>query len=114
MASILRTPEGKKVAINPRDDEQLYSAPRNPPNTGTAYTAGTDLYVHRARSGRNYFYTHSWSMWQGTEDSYNLLTEDEAKEFLLSKAESSGHTELGSGERDRAEELFPGLCDEDA
>ena len=42
METILRTPEGKKIVIRPREDVCLHDAPHNPPNTGTAYTNGTD------------------------------------------------------------------------
>lgn len=112
MAEILMTPEGKKVAINPREDVEIYSAPHNPPNTGTAYTAGTDLRAHKARSGKVYFYTYYWSMWEGSHESYALLTEEEAKQFLLSKAQGSGYNGLRN--TDRALEYFPDLLDEDA
>jgi len=114
MITILRTPEGKKVVINPREDERLYDAPRNPPNTGTAYTSGTDLYRHVARSGNAYYYTYSWSMWQGSEASYELIDEDEVKEFLLDKAQCTGVGRISGAEWNRAEELFPGLFSEDA
>jgi hypothetical protein len=114
METILRTPEGKKVAIAPNNDTCLFSAPHNPPDTGTAYTSGTDLYAHKARSGKVYFYSYCWSMWQGTESYYNLLTESEAKEFLLGKAEGTGYNGLSNCEVERAEEYFPGIFDEDA
>lgn len=114
MAYILMTPEGKKVAINPREDVEIYVAPRNPPNTGTIYTAGTDLLAHRARSGKTYFYTLHWSMWEGSQDSYSLLTDDEAKQFLQEKAQGTGYNGLSSSEKTRAEEHFPGIFDEDA
>jgi hypothetical protein len=112
MAIILMTPEGKKVAINPAVDPEIHSAPHNPPNTGTSYTSGTDLLAHKARSGKVYFYTYHWSMWQGSQDSYQLLTEAEAKQFLLDLAEGTGYN--GLSDRERAEEYFPGLFDEDA
>lgn len=112
MAILLMTPDGKKVAINPRGDPEIYSAPHNPPNTGTAYTSGTDLLAHKARSGKVYFYTYHWSMWEGTQSSYNLLTDEEAKQFILEKAQGTGYNGLSDVER--AEEYFPGIFAEDA
>jgi len=108
------TPEGKKVAINIMTDTAVYSAPQNPPTTGNHYTSGNDLYAHKARSGRVYFYTYFWSMWHGTESQYDLLTEDEARQFLLQKAQGSGHEVLSRGEVEQAEEYFPGIFDENA
>jgi hypothetical protein len=92
---LLMTPEGKKLQVSLEKDATLYVAPHNPPNTGTAYTSGTDLYCHKARSGKVYFYTYFWSMWQGVEDSYQLISEDEAKTFVLQKATQSGY--VGEG-----------------
>lgn len=109
MARILMTPEGKKVVINKKNDKELYGAPVNPPNTGTRYTSGTDLYAHKSRSGNWYYYTYSWSMWQGEESSYELISEGEAREFILSRTNARG-----SIDEDLAEELFPGIFEEDA
>ena len=114
MALILMTPEGKKVAINPKADVEIYDAPRNPPNTGTTYTSGTDLLAHKARSGKVYFYTYHWSMWEGSQSGYELLTDEEAKKFLLEKAQGTGYNGLGNSGKERAEEYFPGIFDEDA
>ena len=112
METILRTPEGKKIVIRPREDVCLHDAPHNPPNTGTRYISGTDLYAHKARSGKIYFYTYSWSMWQGSQDNYQLLTDEEAREFILHKAEGTGYE--GLNDHDLAEEYFPHIFDEDA
>jgi hypothetical protein len=113
--NVLRTPENKKIVINTKTDEKLYDAPVNPPNTGTRYTAGTDLYRHVARSGNVYYYTHSWSMWQGTPSEYKLVTEEEAKQFLLHIAGISNEwVYLSNTEEKRAKELFPDIFDEDA
>lgn len=111
---ILKTPEGKKVKLNTQEDEDLYAAARNPPNTGTAYTSGVDLKRHVARSGNPYYYLQHWSMWQGSETWYELISEEEAKEFLLEKAGGTYWTRLSDTERERAEELFPGIFEEDA
>jgi hypothetical protein len=111
---VLKNPEGKKVVISPKSDECLYSAPVNPPNTGTRYTEGTDLYRHVAKSGAVYYYLHEWSMWQGTMDRYNLISEQEAKDFLVEAAGWFGYAKLSDSEAKRAQELWPGLLDEDA
>jgi hypothetical protein len=110
---ILMTPENKKVVINLSTDTCLFDAPHNPSNTGTRYTSGTDLYTHKARSGNNYYYKYHWSMWQGTESHYELITDEEAKQFLLEKASLADYG-LSQGEIDRALEFFPDLFDEDA
>ena len=109
---VLKTPEEKIVVVNLRTDEQLYAAPQNPPNTGTAYLTGTDLYRHVARSGRAYYYLYHWSMWQGSVDTYNLISEDEAKAFLIKKAGGSCWTRPSEEEMKRIEEVFPGIFDE--
>ena len=92
---LLMTPEGKKVRVCPEKDTQLYQAPHNPPNTGTAYLSGTDLYCHTARSGKRYFYIYFWSMWEGVEDICELISQDEAKAFILEKATKSGYVGRG-------------------
>ena len=111
---ILKTPEGKRVVVNRNADVILYDSPVNPPNTGTKYTQGTDLLAHKARSGTVYFYLYHWSMWQGTEESYELVEPDEAREFLLQKAGLTGVAELSESERERVEEYFPDIFEEDA
>jgi len=111
---VLKTPDGKKVVVNCQTDECLFKAARNPPNTGTAYTSGTDLYRHVSRIGNVYYYTFSWSMWQGSVDSYELITEEQAKLFLLNRMMLTGWSKLDEDEIKRAEELFPGIFKEDA
>jgi len=111
---VLKTPDGKKVVVNRQTDECLFKAARNPPNTGTAYTTGEDLYRHVSRKGNVYYYTFSWSMWAGSTDSYELITEEQAKLFLLNHMIRGGRNILDEDEQKRAEELFPGIFDEDA
>ncbi|MCF7885882.1 MAG: hypothetical protein K9M80_05250 [Candidatus Marinimicrobia bacterium] len=95
---VLRTEEGKKVVIDPEVDPCIYKAPVNPPNTGTSFTRGRDLYSHKAKSGDIYFYSHSWSMWQGEGESFSLLDRDQAIDFLLDKLETGGHAGLSEDE----------------
>lgn len=85
MPTVLMTPEGKRVVVSVKTDEELYGAPRNPPNTGTAYTTGTDLQYHKSRNGNDYFYLYHWSMWQGSGSRYELISKQEAIDFMLEK-----------------------------
>ncbi len=71
-----------RVILNTEKDECLYKAPVNPPNTGTKYTRGSDLYVHRSKKGNLYFYFYRWSLWQGEEDSIQLISHKDTEEFL--------------------------------
>lgn len=114
MPIVLKTPEGKKVIVERSRDEQLYDSPNNPPNTGTRYTSGVDLYAHKARSGTTYYYLYSWSMWQGSEDEYTLVTVEDAKAFLIGKASEAGYGRLSTDEVKTAENYFPGIFEEDA
>ena len=111
---VLKTPEGKRVVIDPSTDTKLYDSPQNPPNTGTAYTRGTDLYAHKARSGNMYFYTYEWSMWQGAEESYELVDHKTAEEFLIEKAGNTGWDSLTEDEAKTAEEHGFEIYQEDA
>ncbi len=79
---ILTNHEGKKIKLS-KTDPCLFHAARNPPNTGTNYTRGVDLYAHLTRTGNWYYYTYTWSMWQGEQEDYNLLTESKAKKFVI-------------------------------
>jgi hypothetical protein len=111
---VLMTPDGKKVAIDMNVDACLFEAPRNPPDTETRYTRGTDLYAHKARSGNWYFYTFSWSMWQGEESVYTLVDEDEARALVLERAGKSGWEALSDAEKRRTIAIWPDIFDETA
>jgi len=111
---VFRLDDGKTIVIDPRTDECIYEAPMNPPNTGTRYTRGTDLYLHRTRSGRKVFYLKRWSMWQGEETSYELISEEEAKNFFLERLGMSGWMHPSEEEIQRALELWPDLMEETA
>jgi len=112
--AILLTPDNKKVVVELDTDFCLYDAPHNPPNTGTRYTSGADLYVHKARSGKNYFYLYHWSMWQGENSWFELITDDDTKFFLLNVNDGNDYNGLDSKQSEKAEELFPCIFDEDA
>jgi hypothetical protein len=113
MIRVLKTPDGKKVNVDIKEDECLYNAPRNI-NCGEDTTRGIDLYRHVSRKGNAYYYKVEWSMWQGEGCYYELVSEDEAKEFLLDKAELAYPIGLTQDEMKRAQELFPNIFEEDA
>lgn len=112
MPTILKTPEGRKVIVDILHDECLYESPHNSPNTGTRCTSGTDLYIHKARSGTLYYYSHTWSILPGNVDEFCLVTADEMKSALIDRA--SGYGDPSQQELDRAENHFPGTFGEDA
>lgn len=101
---VLKTPDGKRVVIDPSTDKKLYDSPANPPNTGSTYTRGTDLYAHKARSGTMYFYFSHWSMWESEEGSHQLVDKEEAENFLIEKAGNTGWDSLTEYEIEIAEE----------
>ena len=103
---LLLTDDRKRVKIDMDRDTRLYSAPVNPPNTSLGYTSGRDLYMHKSRSGKNFYYIYSWSMWQGTESTFYLISEEEAKDFILEKACCFGHGALDWTEIEQAKNLF--------
>jgi hypothetical protein len=115
MALILLTEDGKRVEVDMGKDLCLFDAPHNPPNTGTTYTRGTDLYAHKTRKGNWYYYKYHWSMWQGEERNTHLVSREEAIEFLQAKAASSGWEELNKDEVQKAVEHFgENIFEEDA
>jgi len=114
MIKILRAEEGKIVKIDTDVDLCLYKAPVNPPNTGTNYTRGRDLYVHTTKKGSVYFYVYEWSMWDRESDSIFLVSEKEARELLINKAGVMGWGELSEDEIETAEKFFPGIFEETA
>lgn len=88
---IFTSHDGKRVVCDTDTDVQIYDAPHNPPNTGTRYTRGSDLYAHKAKSGQVYFYARHWSMWQNEEETVNLLTPDEVREFFAERMNGDFH-----------------------
>lgn len=82
MKKIVKYDDGTTTVLNTQDDDELYNAPLNPPNTGSTYTSGTDLQVHKTKKHGDQFYLKHWSMWQGVETRLEPITKDEAIEFL--------------------------------
>lgn len=106
MAILLKTSDQKLVRIDPENDVYLYKAPVNPPNTGTRYTRGADLYAHKTGKGDWYYYLLTWSMWQGEESGTELLGRKEAIAFLQDKAGETGEAALSGEEIADAVEHF--------
>lgn len=82
MKKIVVYDDGTTTVLNTKNDTELYTAPRNPPNTGSRYTSGTDLQVHETKTHGNQFYLVNWSMWQGTETTIDIISKDQAIEFV--------------------------------
>jgi len=111
---IFLTEDGKKIIADMETDVRLYKSPVNPPNTGTRYTRGTDLYAHTTKNGSNYFYIYSWSMWQGEESRVSLISTDDAQAFIADRTSAQGPTLLNQDEIATALLFFPDLFEEDA
>jgi len=84
MRKVFFEPDGTTWIANTKKDEVLYESPVNPPNTGTEYTRGTDLYIHKTKSHGDKFFFYHWSMWQGEEENIVSITKERAQEFLFS------------------------------
>ena len=82
---ILMTPEGKKVQVDMSEDKCLYDAPEV---HLLEERKRISLYYHKARSGKGYYYTYHWNGWLGSESSYELITEDASKTFVMERASS--------------------------
>jgi hypothetical protein len=62
-----------------------------------------------------YYYSYSWSMWQGTEAEFSLTTDEEMKGALIDRAGEAGYGSMSDSEREDIEKnYFPGIFDEDA
>lgn len=112
--SVFKTEGGKKVVIDYAKDRKIYRSPRNPANTGTEFTRGEDLIMHIARSGKRYFLLSRWSMWQGDNPQDELISEEQAKEFLIEKAGIVGWGGIDENDMKEIEEIFPGIFEETA
>jgi hypothetical protein len=82
MRKIVKYDDGTTTVLNTEKDAELYNSPRNPPNTGSRYTSGTDLQVHQTKTHGNQFYLVNWSMWQGTEMTIEAISKEQAIDFL--------------------------------
>lgn len=114
MTFTFQTSDGKRVVCNTDTDPQLYDSPHNPPNTGTRYTRGTDVYAHTAKSGTVYFYAYHWSMWQGEESTAELWTKAEVEDFIIGKMSGPSEARPSGSELERLAEYDIDVLDETA
>ena len=82
MQKVIKEEDGTRWIADTKTDVALYQAPHNPPNTGSEYTRGTDLYAHKTKRHGERFYLLSWSMWQGEEPNISVVSREEAEGFL--------------------------------
>lgn len=108
MKHVLRTEDKKKVVIDIENDSQLYAA------SAHRETRGTDLYAHRAQSGKIFFYMHEWSRWEGEVDQFILISRDKVEDRLIRLAGLCGDAALTEAEFQRAEEFGFNLLEETA
>ena len=109
MSILLKTPEGDFINITRGKNICLYLAPEGFPG----YTRGTNLFMHISPSGRRYFYTYRWSLWAGEDPAIiELISEEEARDFLLKRAQWSGLEGLKPVEIELAKKIFPGSFEE--
>lgn len=114
MKFTFQTPDGKRVVCDSDDDVLVYDAPNNPPNTGTRYTRGTDIYAHTAKSGNHYFYAYSWSMWQGEESTADLWTKEQVEEFIIDRMSGPSESRPTAFELEQLAEYGVNVLDETA
>lgn len=114
MKFTFQTHDGKRVVCDTETDTQLFDAPNNPPNTGSRYTRGTDVYAHKAKSGAVYFYAYHWSMWQGEESSAELWTAEQVEEFFTSRMTGDDHARPSNREIEQLAEFGIDLYEETA
>lgn len=114
MKFTFNTADNKRVVCDTESDTQIYDAPNNPPNTGTRYTRGTDLYAHNAKSGQVYFYAYHWSMWQGEESSAELWSDSQVEAFIVGRMSGPYHERPSDSDIERLADLGINILDETA
>ncbi len=106
----IRTHDGKILQIDPNTDPWIFKTPHSTMRTSVDYKQGEDLHVRTLPDGNVYYYLISWTDWQReSKESYQTLSEEEVKEFLLKKAHLAGKIGLDPDIIDRIERYFPGL-----
>lgn len=76
-----------RYVLNTKTDETIYQESRTNPD-GRSNTRGSDLYAHKGKNGKIIFYSLRWSMWQGEYSNINVLTKEEAEDFLIEATKS--------------------------
>ncbi len=106
----IRTTDGKWLQIDPKTDPWILKTPHSSVRASLDYRKGEDLYLRTLPDGTQYYYLISWTDWQReSKEAYRTLSEDEAKDFLIKKAQSAGKIGLDPDISDRIEKFFPGL-----
>ena len=73
-----------RYVLNTKTDECIYN--RNPTNPdGRDVWEGTDLYAHTGKNGNIVFYLEHWTRWQGAYDSVDVVSKQEAENFLIQR-----------------------------
>ena len=106
----IRTKDGKWLQIDPKTDPWILKTPHSSVRASLDYRKGEDLYLRTLPDGTQYYYLISWTDWQReSKEAYRTLSEEEAKDFLIKKAQSAGKIGLDPDILDRIEKYFPGL-----
>ncbi|ABD40949.1 hypothetical protein Mhun_1202 [Methanospirillum hungatei JF-1] len=106
----IRTTDGKWLQIDPKTDPWIFKTPHSSVRASLDYRQGEDLYLRTLPDGIHYYYVISWTDWQReSKEAYRTLSEEEAKDFLIKKAQSAGKIGLDPDILDRIEKYFPGL-----
>jgi len=75
----------RKTAIDTRQDECLYAAPRPVKRSGGMQHVGKDLYLHTDSNRKTTFYLHLWSMTIATKEKIIPVSPVTAEHFLRGK-----------------------------
>ena len=71
-----------RYVLNTKTDECIYLKSRVNPDSRDVWE-GTDLYAHKGKNGNIIFYKLHWTRWQGAYDSIDVVTNEEAENFLI-------------------------------
>lgn len=109
MKTILTT-DGKWLQVDPKTDPWIFKTPHSTVRTSLDYRQGEDLHLRTLPDGTRYYYLITWTDWQReSKEAFRTLSEEEAKDFLIHKAQSAGKIGLDPDITDRIEKYFPGL-----
>jgi len=75
----------RKIKVDTRSDECLYSAPRPSKFSSEIQRQGKDLYIHTDKEERITYYLHLWSTSKQIRDKILPLSPPNAERFLRSK-----------------------------
>jgi len=81
MRSVFRFEDGTAI-LDTETDSCLYASRRG---LDPAHRQGIDVYMHLTKGGKRVFYKYGWSLYENVEDYIQVISEEEAREFLESK-----------------------------